>query len=259
MPDSEPQKADLEHQAPVDTRILVVEDEPLAREAVKTYLENEGFGVDTAQDGDEMRTHLETAIPAIVLMDVRLPGEDGFELTRYLRKNYNVGIIILTTKSELVDRVVGLEIGADDYLTKPYENRELLARIRSLLRRLDQVQSKTVNGSGDQSQSVPNYRFENCILNGQRRCLIGPDGEALDLTSSELRLLMAFVENPFSTLSRSDLMRTVCQRDWNPLDRSIDVLVTKIRRKLDGMTENPALIRSVRGVGYELAVDVVVE
>ena len=140
MPDSDPQKTDWENQAPVDTRILVVEDEPLPREAVRAYLESEGFDVDTAEDGDDMRARLEVAVPAIVLMDIRLPGEDGFELTRYLRENYSLGIIILTTKSELVDRVVGLEIGADDYLTKPYENRELLARIRSLLRRLDHGQ-----------------------------------------------------------------------------------------------------------------------
>ena len=259
MPDSDPKKTECGHHAPGDARILVVEDEPLIREAVRAFLESEGFVIDTAEDGDTMRASLESAIPDIVLMDIRLPGEDGFELTRYLRKNYDLGIIILTTKSELIDRVVGLEVGADDYITKPYESRELLARIRSLLRRLGMKQSRFSGNGAIQSRTIPNYRFGNCVLNSERRCLVGPDGETLDLTSSELRLMQAFVENPFSALSRSDLMQTVYQRTWNPLDRSIDVLVTKLRRKLDGMTDNPAMIRSVRGIGYELAADVVVE
>ncbi len=242
-----------------DVRILVVEDEPFIRQALKTYLESEGFVVDEAENGDEMRNCLATEIPSIVLMDIRLPVEDGFELTKYLRKNYDLGIIILTTKSELVDRVVGLEIGADDYLTKPYEERELLARIRSLLRRLD-GRGADLNSSSTEDQTttleIPVYRFGNCVLNGQRRCLEGSDGESVDLTTSELRLLQALVENPYSTLSRSDLMQIVYQRDWNPMDQSIDVLVTKVRRKLDDMTDNPTLIRSVRGIGYELATDV---
>ena len=255
MPESTPHDSE-------DARILVVEDDPFIREALQTYLEREGFAVDVTANGDGMRICLAGAVPTVVIMDLRLPGEDGIELTRYLRENYDLGIIILTTKSELIDRVVGLEVGADDYLTKPYEPRELLARIRSLLRRLEANKSGRETAPAQNqpcAQSASIYRFGDCVLNGARRCLIGPDGTSLDLTASELRLLNIFVENPFAILSRSDLMQTVYQRDWNPLDRSIDVLVTRIRRKLGGMTDNPAVIRSVRGVGYELATDVTAE
>lgn len=253
------QEHGAETQVQGEARILVVEDDEFIRSALESYLQREGFTVDVTDNGDGMRQCLDRAIPSVVIMDLRLPGEDGIELTRYLRENYNLGIIILTTKSELIDRVVGLEVGADDYLTKPYEPRELLARIRSLLRRLDggQLQSGTSDGAGKPgTQNTQKYRLGDCVLNYERRCLVGPDGTSLDLTTSELRLLQAFVENPYSTLSRADLMQTVYRREWNPLDRSIDVLVTKIRRKLDGMTDSPVVIRSVRGIGYELAADV---
>jgi DNA-binding response OmpR family regulator len=237
-------------------RILVVEDDKYAREALDAFLTGEGFVVDTAEDGEEMRARLVNAVPAVVLMDLRLPGEDGLELTRFLRDNYDLGVIILTTKNELVDRVLGLEIGADDYVTKPYEPTELLARIRSLLRRLEINAATDQNPAHSQgTHSVPSTRFSfsNCILDGERRKLVGPQGELVDLTTSELLLLSTFVQNPYSALSRSDLMQAIYQREWNPTDRSIDVLVTKVRRKLELLTGNASLIRSVRSVGYELA------
>ncbi|MEQ8510074.1 MAG: response regulator transcription factor [Rhodospirillaceae bacterium] len=236
--------------------ILIVEDDQLAREALQSFLTDEGFNVQTAGNGDEMRSCLKSSIPSVVLMDLRLPGEDGFELTRYLRDSFDLGIIILTTKTELVDRVVGLEIGADDYITKPYQPRELLARIRSLLRRLEtNAAMESAATSTKKSTDIPVdlFKFAGCTLDGERRKLNGPNGELVDLTSGEIKLLSILVQNPYVAISRANLMQDVYDREWNPLDRSIDVLVTKLRRKLEKLTGNASLIRSVRGVGYELA------
>ncbi len=249
---------DLAQQNNGSNRILVVEDDVVARDTLSALLCKEGWTVDIAGDGVEMKRLLEQNVPAIVLMDVHLPGDDGFELTRYLRDTYELGIIMLTAKSDLVDRVVGLEIGADDYVTKPYQPRELLARIKSLSRRLE------VNAANDAQSainstptvSVSQFRFSNCVLDGERRKLVGPNEELLDLTTSELSLLSAFVQNPYSALSRIDLMQLVYHREWNPTDRSIDVLAAKVRRKLESLTGDASLIRSVRGIGYEFAANV---
>ncbi|MEQ8735282.1 MAG: response regulator transcription factor [Rhodospirillaceae bacterium] len=239
--------------------ILIVEDDRLAREALQSFLTDEGFNVQTAGNGDEMRSCLNSAIPSVVLMDLRLPGEDGFELTRYLRDSFDLGIIILTTKTELVDRVVGLEIGADDYVTKPYQPRELLARIRSLLRRLETnaaIESSATHSTKFTDVPVGIFQFAGCALDGERRKLNGPNGELVDLTTGEIKLLSVLVQNPYVAMSRADLMQAIYHREWNPLDRSIDVLVTKVRRKLEKLTGDVSLIRSVRGIGYELAVAV---
>lgn len=165
---------------------------------------------------------------------------------------------MLTAKSDLVDRVVGLEIGADDYVTKPYQPRELLARVKSLLRRLEVNAANDAKQSANGTPTVPasQYRFSGCILDGERRKLVGPNGERLELTTSELSLLSAFVQNPHAALSRADLMQLVYHREWNSTDRSIDVLAAKVRRKLENVTGDATLVRSVRGVGYELAATV---
>ncbi len=240
------------------SRILVVEDDVVARETLDALLSKEGWQIDTAGDGTEMRSALNKNIPSIVLMDVHLPGEDGFELTRYLRDHYELGIIMLTAKSDLIDRVVGLEIGADDYITKPYQPRELLARIKSLFRRIAVNAANDAIASATDAPTVPvsQFRFSGCVLDGERRKLVGPNGDLLDLTTSELSLLGAFVQNPHAALSRADLMQLVYHREWNSTDRSIGVLAAKVRRKLEGVTGDASLIRSVRGVGYELAATV---
>jgi DNA-binding response OmpR family regulator len=238
--------------------ILVVEDDDLARDAIRTLLAGEGFVVDTAADGAEMRARLSVRIPQIVLMDVKLPGEDGFALTRFLRSKYSLGIIILTTKTELIDRVVGLEIGADDYVTKPYQPRELMARIRSLARRLAEPSAKIRRSAGNGgTQAAPR---EVCIAGGtfdtSQRKLISASGDTVDLTSSEVKALRAFIENTKTPISRESLMKTVFNRDWSPTDRSIDVLVAKLRRKLDDALGAQTAIKAVRGVGYEFCLDV---
>ncbi len=238
--------------------VLVVEDDDLTRDGLRALLAGEGFTVDVACDGDEMRTRMEERVPRVVLMDVRLPGEDGFELTRYLRAHYEVGVIILTTKTELIDRVVGLEIGADDYVTKPYEPRELMARIRSLMRRMGASEGPL--GAAEKSAdgvSASNRRIElpGGVFDATSRKLIGAEGESADLTSSEIKALRALADNRQSPISRASLMKTIFNRDWDPTDRSVDVLVAKLRKKISDVMGDKTAIRSVRGVGYELSVD----
>ena len=238
--------------------VLVVEDDELARDGLRALLAGEGFAVETACDGHEMRERLKQRIPRVVLMDVRLPGEDGFELTRYLRSQYELGVIILTTKTELIDRVVGLEIGADDYVTKPYEPRELMARIRSLMRRMG-VSQGPLGATRDLSNQNPprdsRIQLAGGVFDSTSRKLIGLNGESADLTSSEIKALRTFANDRHGPISRASLMKAVFNRDWDPSDRSVDVLVTKLRRKLSDVIGPKTTIRSVRGVGYELCFD----
>lgn len=240
-------------------RVLVVEDDDLSRQTLEALLAKEGLVVDSAADGVEMRARLEDHTPTLVLMDLGLPGEDGLELTRYLRERHDPGIIMLTAKSELTDRITGLEVGADDYITKPYEPLELLARVKSLLRRMElnaESDSDPDSSSRDSGVSTDSYHFAGCVLDGENRKLVGACGTQLDLTTSELRLLSTFVQSPYTPISRGDLMQMVYGREWNPSDRSIDVLVAKLRRKLQGLVEDVSFVRSVRNVGYEFAVTV---
>lgn len=241
------------------TRVLVVEDDDLSRQTLETLLTKEGLVVDSAADGIEMRACLERETPTLVLMDLGLPGEDGLELTRYLRERHDPGIIMLTAKSDLTDRITGLEVGADDYITKPYEPLELLARVRSLLRRMElNAESDATPQTRAIEHDVPthSYRFAGCVLDGENRTLVGACGTSLDLTTSELRLLSTFVQSPYMPISREDLMQVIYGREWNPTDRSIDVLVAKLRRKLQGLVDDVSFVRSVRNVGYEFAVTV---
>lgn len=226
--------------------ILIVEDDRFVQKTLDTYLRGEGFQVSVAGDGEAMRKIVDRTRVDVVIMDLRLPGEDGFQLTRYLRENHSLGIIMLTSKNESVDRVVGLEIGADDYVTKPFDERELLARIRSLIRRLA--------GHKPQAQAVEGkpVRFAGWHFDPTLRTLAGDDGKAVELTSSEFNLLAVLVAAPGKVLSRDHLMSAVYKRDWQPMDRSIDVLVTRLRRKLES-GGRPAMIKTVRGSGYTLS------
>lgn len=225
-------------------RILIVEDDVFVRDVLDIYLTAEGYQVATAGSGREMRDRLAAQPVDLVLMDVKLPGEDGFTLTRYLRSHHKVGIIIITTRHETVDRVVGLECGADDYVIKPFEEREVLARIRSVLRRLGE-------------QSGP----ERTVPNGKRLAFHGmtldPDngflqakGHDLTLTGHECRLLAHLVRHAGQPQGREELMTQVLQRPFSPLDRSIDVLITRLRQKVETDPRHPAVIKTVRGTGY---------
>jgi DNA-binding response OmpR family regulator len=240
--------------------ILVVEDDGYVREVLDIYLRGEGYRVTLARDGNEMRAILAAGPVHLVIMDLRLPGEDGFALTRYLREQYTVGIIILTTRNQTVDRVVGLECGADDYVTKPFEERELLARIRSVLRRIGALSEGAAprhNESATTTHIQP-LSFHGCTLDERAGLFRGRDPDGTLLTGNECRLLAHLVRCAGQVQSREDLMAAVLRRQWDPLDRSIDVLITRLRAKIERDPKHPVIIKTIRGTGYLLVPDAAV-
>ncbi|MBL8645089.1 MAG: response regulator transcription factor [Rhodospirillaceae bacterium] len=236
--------------------ILVVEDDRFVRELVEIYLSAEGYRVTAVTDGAEMRAAMAQAPADLVIMDLKLPGEDGLTLTRYLRETQQVGIVILTTRNDAVDRVVGLDCGADDYITKPFDQRELLARIRSVLRRVSTVRGGTaaepvvMQRGTDEEITFHGYR-----LDPATSVLVAPTGQRVELTSNESRLLAYLARNPGRIMSRDLLMDLVLKRSRDPLDRSIDVLITRVRHKIENDPRRPALIKTVRGSGYVIPQD----
>lgn len=238
--------------------ILVVEDDESVQDIVKHYLTSEGYRVTVVGEGMAMRDVMKADPAELVIMDIRLPGEDGFALTQFLHENYDVGVIIVSARTDHVDRVVGLEIGADDYVTKPFNERELLARVRSVLRRLQR--------SGDTNKNVSVTSLDNGVvrfaqwrLDCGARHLSDESGDAVSLTSSEFSLLQSFVASPQRVMTRDRLMDMVYSRDYEPYDRSIDVLITRLRRKIEVDSKKPALIKTVRGSGYLFAAEVLPE
>jgi two-component system phosphate regulon response regulator OmpR len=223
-------------------RVLIVEDDRQVRETVADYLESQGYEVAQAGDGAAMRKALADGVPELVLLDVRLPGEDGLALARWLREHHEVAIIMLTAAGEVIDRVVGLEVGADDYIGKPFDLRELLARIKSVLRRAAKPAA-----APSASRRVS---FGPCILDLDRHQLIGRDGEEVPLTGMEFDLLRAFAEHPNRVLSRDQLLTLTRNREWEPFDRSIDIRIARLRRKIEADPDKPKTIKTVRGSGY---------
>jgi DNA-binding response OmpR family regulator len=229
--------------------ILVVDDDPEILSMVSTYLTGEGYGVETASNGTRMGQILKARAIDLVILDLGLPGQDGLELAHALRAKSDIGIIILTGRGEVVDRVVGLEIGADDYLTKPVSLRELLARVRSVLRRQAAALAKG-------SPAAPNRaRFAGWSLDFNARKLTASDGVEVTLTTAEFRLLGALVVESQKPVHRDRLLELVAEREWTPYDRSVDVLVGKLRQKIETDPKSPSLIKTERGVGYLLAAD----
>ncbi len=237
-------------------RILVVDDDADIRELLDNYLSGYGFEVRGVADGSAMRAELATWSADLILLDLGLPGEDGLTLARELRSGSRAGIIIVTGRGQPVDRVVGLELGADDYMAKPFDLRELLARIRSVLRRIkpdSDAAGGARAGAGvvpDQAPAPERYQFEGWRLDVGARSLHRPDGSAVSLTSGEFDLLMIFVREPNQVLSRDRLMELIHGRESGPFDRAIDVQVGRLRRKIEVDPAEPALIKSVRGSGY---------
>lgn len=231
---------------PTRSRILVVDDEPrLVRLLVQT-LEDEGYVVTSAGSGEEMRASLEQETPDLILLDVRLPDSDGFSLTREIREKSDVGVILLTGRTEEVDKIVGLELGADDYVTKPFSNRELIARVRSVLRRTESAPRSTKTDE----QGV--IEFEGWTLDIVGHELRNPDGEPIQMTSFEFRLLAALVERANRVLSRDQLLDLIADRNSaGPFDRSVDVLIGKVRKKVEDDPQNPRFIKTIRGAGYK--------
>ncbi|WP_282610093.1 two-component system response regulator TorR [Pelagibius sp. Alg239-R121] len=220
--------------------IIVVEDDEVTRAKLSAYLETAGHRVSEAADGQALRDIMERDIADLILLDINLPGEDGLDITRQLRTRSNVGIILLTGRTSDVDRVLGLEIGADDYVTKPFNPRELLARVKALLRRVNQ----------GAIQDLPVKRFSGHLFDLRTRRLRKKNGEAVPLTRAEFELLSAFVAWPGTVLSRDRLLNQITHRLPEPNDRTIDVLVRRLRRKLEVDPKVPEMIVTVHGEGY---------
>lgn len=229
---------------PDPLHLLVVDDDAGVLDLLRRYFAGQGFTVSTAADGAGMHAVLARQAVDLVLLDLGLPGEDGLELTRQLRRNWNGALIIITGRGESVDRVVGLELGADDYVTKPFELRELLARVRSVLRRA----APAAAAGGEAGGST--FHFADLRLDPLARTLHTRRGDAIPLTTGEYELLRAFVESPNRVLSRDDLMDQIHGRSAGPFDRAIDVQIARLRRKIEADPANPELIKSVRGAGY---------
>ena len=228
--------------APTSPRILVVDDDPDLRDLLSTYLGANGFEVQTAGDGVAMRAALASGAPDAIVLDLMLPGEDGLSLTRWLRAQSSVPILMLSARGEELDRVIGLEVGADDYLAKPFGPRELLARLRALLRRVQP-------GAADVAAPPAQPHFGPFSLDIEGRRLLR-DGVEIGLTSAEFGLLAAFVTRPNRVLSRDTLVDILRGYERDAFDRSIDNRVTRLRRKIEVEAAAPAYIRTVRGEGY---------
>jgi two-component system OmpR family response regulator len=228
-----------------DVHILVVDDDAKVRTLLRRCFEGEGFAVSEAKNGAELRALLARQRVTLITLDLSLGKENGLDLAREIRNDHNIPIIMLTGKGDTIDRVVGLELGADDYLAKPFALRELIARVRAVLRR--------TAASGPSPRVGQQYLFEGWIFDLDQRSLNRESGEEQDLTTSEFNLLEAFVKRPHRILSRDDIMDLLKGHDWSPLDRSIDNLIARLRKKVERDPEQPRLIKTVRGVGYTFA------
>jgi len=234
--------------------ILVVDDDPQIGDLLSEYLEKHGYRVSIARDGIQMKRVLKRVKVDLVVLDIMLPGEDGLSLCRHLRETSEVPIIMLSAVGEEPDRVIGLEVGADDYLAKPYSPRELLARIKALVRRTTGRLAERRKSS--QIATMPNIYFQNWTLDQNKRRLIAPDGVTVPLSSGEYELLIAFLENAGRTLNRDQLLDLTRGREAMPYDRTIDVQVARLRKKIEKDPKTPEVIVTVRGGGYQFTPEV---
>ena len=233
------------------SRILIVEDDVAVREMLAEYLRTHGYEVAEVDRGVAMREAVETVLPDVVLLDVNLPGEDGFTLARFLRERYDVGIIIVSAATEIADRVAGLEIGADDYVGKPFDLRELRARVKSVIRRRQATPPGASRAQeGNAAAAASRVGVGACSLDLASHQLFAGDGSEVSLTNMEFDLLKVFVESPNQVLDRDRLLTLTRNRDWEPFDRSIDIRIARLRRKIEADPEHPEAIRTVRGAGY---------
>src|SRR6202171_3061797 len=231
---------------PVEAHILVVDDDVAIRELIREYLSEHDFKVSLAESGADMDKVLGAGeMVDLVILDLKLPDEDGLAIARRLRESLDLPIIILTGRKEEADRIMGLELGADDYVTKPFSQRELLARIKAVLRR---TEGKRATRRGE---SVRAFKFSGWELNTGTRKLKGPDDRNVELTNSEYALLVAFLRAPGRILTRDQLLESSRLHD-DIYDRSIDVQILRLRRKIEESPNQPTLIRTERGAGYYL-------
>ncbi len=237
----------------IEPHILIVDDDREIRALVGDYLRRNGYRTSLAADGRQMRRILDDARIDLVILDLMLPGEDGLSLCRDLRARSNLPVLMLTAKGDPVDRVIGLEMGADDYLGKPFEPRELLARIRSVLRRTSALPANLA------PDGVRRYRFAGWTWDSSLYQLVSPQGVVVVLSGAEYRLLQVFMTHPNRVLTRDQLMDLTRGKDADPFDRSIDLRVSRLRQKLGDDARSPALIKTLRGEGYVFAAEVEVE
>ena len=248
--------------------MLVVDDEPELRSLLSEYFGRQGFQVEAVADAAAARAAVQAQVPRLAILDVHMPGEDGLSLARWLREHHpQVGIVMLTTAAETVDRVVGLEMGADDYVPKPFELRELLARVKSLQRRLATTSSAAVAGRnagasgasggtsggaslGTSGGGTRRIAMGTCALDLDERRLIGADGADVPITASEFDLLALFARHPNRPLNRDQIMEQAHNRGWDVFDRSIDLRVMRLRRKIERNPDKPEVLKTVRGMGY---------
>ena len=226
--------------------LLIIEDDEVTRAKLSGHLEVAGYRVSEAVDGTEMERILSRDPVDLILLDINLPGEDGLDLTRKLRNRSNVGIILVTSRTDEVDRIVGLEIGADDYVTKPFNPRELLARVKSVLRRASQSDRPF-----DQVRRFAGWGFD--MLSRQLESI---EGERVPLTRAEYELLSAFIKRPGMVLSRDRLLDQLTHRTGEPCDRTIDALVRRLRKKLEADPKIPEIIITAHGEGYVFAAEI---
>jgi two-component system phosphate regulon response regulator OmpR len=234
--------------------VLVVDDEAELLSLLSEYFGRQGLRVWTAADAATARAIVAAEAPQVAVIDVHMPGEDGLSLARRLRVEHPaLGIVMLSTASETIDRIVGLEVGADDYVAKPFELRELLARVKGLLRRVQQPQAQPAQPapSAAAAERAPNrIAFGTCTLDLDERRLIDARGAEVALTASELDLMLLFARNPGRPLNRDQIMERAHNRSWDVFDRSIDLRIMRLRRKVERNPEKPEAIKTVRGVGY---------
>jgi len=234
--------------AGANAEILVVDDEGEVRTLLRTCFEREGFQVREAKNGAELRACIEQHPISLITLDLTLGGEDGLELAREIRAKCNVPIVMISGKGDTIDRVVGLELGADDYIAKPFQLREVLARVRAVLRRYAPAPAAVAT-------APERYAFADMVLDLSRRELARGAGGVQDLTTAEFNLLEIFVKRPHRVLSRDNIMDLLKGHAWSPVDRSIDALVGRLRKKIEPNPDEPRLIKTVRGVGYAFAAE----
>lgn len=235
-------------------QILICDDEPDLREMVGEYLAKRGHTVSLADGGVALRARFaDQPLPEIVLLDITMPGEDGLSVLRWIRSEHEVPVIMVTAAGETIDRVVGLELGADDYLPKPIDLRELEARVRAVLRRGGSASRPSGAPQKDPTLPAPgpqSLTFSGLTLHVDEARLTGRHGEDIPLTAMEFRLLKVFADRPGRALNRDQLLELAHDRGWDPFDRSIDIRISRLRRKIERIPSKPSLIRTVRGIGY---------
>lgn len=231
--------------------IVVCDDEPDIRDTVAEYLERQGYVVSQAENGEALRQILDAEHVDAVVLDITMPGEDGLSIARSLSATSDVAILMLTGNADVVDRIIGLEMGADDYLAKPVDLRELLARMKAVLRRT----AKSAASPAETLDGQKLVRFGNCQLDLEGHKLFDEDGAEVQITAMEYSLLKVFAEHPNRVLNRDQLLELAHDRSWDPFDRSIDIRISRLRKKIESDASKPQIIRTVRGIGYRFSPD----